>query len=258
MSFRLPADRFGDRAGERLPSPGLRSSLPLGVLCHVGVLWLIVESSLSFDASRLPPPAFHRVMLSAPPAAAVRSGDPKATPTPENLLLDVDAAHRREPRLSEMRSELLAMLDRTEVEAGVFGAEEGIPEGLWDGLPLGRAEGVRGGIPGGVPGGRIGGLGNAGADPWFPPPDEPPEPIRMPRPRFPREALRNGVRGRVVLRAVITARGTVEVVRLLRSVPALDTEAVRVVESEWRFRPARRNGRPVPALSDLVVRFTLR
>lgn len=258
MSFRRPGGEIApDPTEPASPSFGLRASLPLGVLFHLGALGLILRSSLSFDPADLPPPAFHRVQLLAPPAAAVRLGNPEIAPNPEDLH-QADASPPREERLRTAPAVVLEMLDGIETGAGSFGAEEGIPEGLWDGLAFGRAEGVRGGIPGGVPGGEIGGLPGEQADPRVLPPDEPPAAIAMPRPRFPSEALRNGVRGRVVLRALITERGTVEVIRILRSVPGLDFEAVRVVESEWRFRPARRNGRPVPSLSDLVVRFTLR
>jgi outer membrane biosynthesis protein TonB len=56
---------------------------------------------------------------------------------------------------------------------------------------------------------------------------------------------------------VIDERGSVRVLKVLRSVPELDEEAIRVVESSWRFHPATRNGRPVAALSDLIVRFSL-
>jgi TonB family protein len=79
----------------------------------------------------------------------------------------------------------------------------------------------------------------------------------MPQPSYTRQAIRDNVTGAVVLRAVIDERGDVRVLKVVRSVPELDEEAIRVVESSWRFHPATKNGRPVPALSDLVVRFNL-
>jgi protein TonB len=79
----------------------------------------------------------------------------------------------------------------------------------------------------------------------------------MPQPSYTQEAIRDNVTGAVVLRVVIDEQGRVRVLRVLRSVPALDEEAIRVVESRWRFQPATKNGRPVPTLSDLVVRFNL-
>jgi protein TonB len=131
---------------------------------------------------------------------------------------------------------------------------EGFLEGDLEGLPGGLTGGVLGGVPGGIPGGVIGGTGDL---PSFPQPDVGPSPIRMPQPSYTQKAIRDNVSGSVVLRVVIDERGGVRVLKVLRSVPELDDEAIRVVESSWRFHPATRNGRPVAALSDLVVRFSL-
>ena len=239
----------------RTPSPGFGISLPLGLMVHAALAAVLLHSSFRWRPGQLPAVESYRVQLFAPPAAALRQGDPTAEPDPEAMAQTAPETSRlAAPLLAH--ADLLQMLDRAEAPS-VFGAEHGIPDGMWDGLEFGKREGVVGGIPGGVQGGQIGGLREA-ADPVLPPPDEPPAAISMPRPRFPTRALRDGVRGRVVLRGLITERGTVEVLRVLRSVPELDAEAIRVVETEWRFRPAQRNGRPVPSLSDLVVRFALR
>ncbi len=79
----------------------------------------------------------------------------------------------------------------------------------------------------------------------------------MPQPAYTRQAIRDNVTGTVVLRVVIDERGSVKVLKVIRSVPELDQEAIQVVESSWLFRPATKNGRPISALSDLVVRFSL-
>ncbi len=242
--------------GRDRPTLATARSAAFGVLFHLAALLLIVRSSLSLDPTALPAPTPYQVRLLAPPAIAVRLGNPTAAPDPEDIARTPGTAPRSNERLA-VRPEMLAMLEAVEVP-GTFGAEEGLPDGAWDGFAFGRAGGVLGGIPGGVPGGQIGGLPDDRAEPRLPAPDEPPVAIAMPRPRFPAAALREGIRGRVVLRALITERGAVEVIRVLRSTPGLDAEAVRVVESEWRFRPAQRNGRPVAALSDLVVTFSLR
>ena len=238
-------------------SLGLRASLPLGVLIHCAGLWALVHSSLGFRADRIPSVAPHQVRLFAPPAAALRRGDPMAAPDPEDLARAPAPTPRPITAARFVSADLRSVLEAVEQPPPTYGVEDGVLDGVWDGLEFGRRAGVIGGLPGGVPGGRIGGLAE-NADPVLPPPDEPPAPISMPRPRFPEAALRNGVRGRVVLRALIDQRGAARVLRVVRSVPGLDAEAVRVVESEWRFRPAQRGGRPVPALSDLVVRFSLR
>ena len=245
-------------AGDRpvLP-PGIRWAIPLGFAAHLcGGLFLLHQAA-RFRADRLPAPAPHRVQLaSLAPAASLLGNSLDPARSPEPAPTGAAPPIRRPPTPS-----VLALLEElpTTTAFGDGAAGAALLPGasaFGSGTP-GRPEGVLGGLPGGVPGGSVHGLRDRG-DPVLPPPDEPPAPIAMPRPRFPEAALREGVRGRVVLRALITARGTVEVLRILRSVPALDREAIRVVESEWRFRPARRNGRPTPALSDLAVRFTLR
>ena len=238
------------------PSPGFGISLPLGVTLHGALLAALLYPSFEVRSDQLPAFEAYRVHLFAPPAAALRQGDPTAKPEPEHLAATVREAAPRQATPLFAPSDLVQLLEAVEIPS-TFGSEHGIPDGLWEGLEFGEPAGVVGGIPGGVQGGAIGGLREA-ADPVLPPPDEAPAALSMPRPRFPKQALRDGIRGRVVLRALITERGTVEVLRVLRSVPGLDAEAIRVVESEWRFRPAQRNGRPVASLSNLVVRFSLR
>ncbi len=239
---------------------GLRVSLPVVLVLHGAAVLGLLHASASLDRAGIPtgPEAAHTVRFFAPPAAALPVGEPDAPRRPETA-----AAPRRRPQVflpppEPVPTAALQAAAEAAADAGAsFGAPDGLPEGLFDGLPFGRAEGVVGGLAGGVAGGRIG-ASRAEADPVLPPPDTPPTPISMPSPQFPRAALRDGIRGRVVLRALITERGAVEVLRVIRSVPGLDEEAVRVVESGWRFRPAQRNGRPVAALSDLTVRFSLR
>ncbi len=138
-----------------------------------------------------------------------------------------------------------------------LGAE--LEEGFLDGSPEGLTGGIPGGVVGGVPGGLVGGVvGGMGTDlPRFPAPDVGPSPIHMPQPSYTKEAIRGNVTGVVVLRVMIDEQGKVRVLKRIRSVPELDEEAIRVVESSWRFHPATKNGRPVAALSDVVVRFNL-
>ena len=257
----MPSGFRAEKARVRLgmpntPSPGFGISIPLGVLLHGALLAGLLHSSVTLRPDRLPALDSTRIRLFAPPAAALREGNPEAQPDPEDRARTARETLVRRATPVFAPTDLPRLMEQIQLPAA-FGAEHGIPEGMFDGFEFGKPEGVVGGLPDGVPGGQIGGLPEK-ADPVLPPPDEPPAAISMPRPRFPRKALREGLRGRVVLRALITERGAVEVLRVLRSIPGLDEEAIRVVESEWRFRPARRNGRPVASLSDLAVRFTLR
>ncbi len=78
-------------------------------------------------------------------------------------------------------------------------------------------------------------------------------------PRYPPEALRLGLEGLVLLELGLSAEGTVSWVRVLASSghALLDAEAARAA-SAWRYRPARRDGRPVPSTLRQPVRFTRR
>jgi protein TonB len=86
--------------------------------------------------------------------------------------------------------------------------------------------------------------------------------VREPRkildvpPVYPDIALRARIEGVVILEAVINERGTVERVKVLRSVPLLDAAAVEAV-SRWRYTPTLLNGTPVSVLMSITVNFTL-
>lgn len=183
--------------------------------------------------------------LAPPPPPPTLSGSSLAGSTPIISPSPADFA-RTAPRIPD---EILRPVFE------IIGVDEGFLDGSPDGLQGGIPGGVVGGIPGGVVGGVVGGTGDE--LPAFPKPDVGPSPIRMPQPSYTRQAIRDNVSGAVVLRVVIDERGEVRVLKVLKSVPELEEEAIRVVESSWRFHPATRNGRPVKALSDLVVRFSL-
>ena len=199
------------------------------------------------DAVRPQVPALVLNLAPPPPppplsGSSVAASTPVASPTPG---ITADFV-RQAPRIPEQ-------ILRPVFE--IIGVDEGFLDGSPDGFEGGIPGGVVGGIPGGIVGGVVGGTGDE--LPAFPKPDVGPSPIRMPQPSYTRQAIRDNVSGAVVLRVVIDERGGVKVLKVLRSVPELDQEAIRVVESSWRFQPATRNGRPVKALSDLVVRFSL-
>jgi periplasmic protein TonB len=74
-----------------------------------------------------------------------------------------------------------------------------------------------------------------------------PSVLRDLKPRYTAEAMRAGIQGTVLVRAIVQPDGTVGDVRILRSLdPAfgLDQEAVRAA-SQWLFRPALIGGQPV-------------
>ncbi len=137
------------------------------------------------------------------------------------------------------------------------------PEGIRPPLSLGTPfDG-----PAGVPGGAEGSLLTIGVPP-APPPPAPKTPLRLggdiraPRrvrdvaPVYPAIARNNGIRGMVILEAVIAEDGRVRDVRVLRSIQLLDQAAIDAVR-QWRFTPTLLNGVPVPIVMTVTVNFEL-
>jgi TonB family protein len=77
-------------------------------------------------------------------------------------------------------------------------------------------------------------------------------------PDYPEDIRRAGLEGVVVLEAVITENGCVRAVSVVKGVaPPLDFQSARAV-SQWRYRPARLEGRPVRVYLTVTVTFRLR
>jgi protein TonB len=118
------------------------------------------------------------------------------------------------------------------------------------------------------PSSGIDGIGNMAVVQLPPPPPEPVAPIRLHSgmkapvkvvdvpPIYPAISRNAHIQGVVILEAVLDAKGHVESVRVLRSVPTLDQAAVDAVQ-QWRFTPALLNGQPVPVVMTVTVNFTL-
>jgi protein TonB len=78
------------------------------------------------------------------------------------------------------------------------------------------------------------------------------------RPAYPREALRAGWEGTVVIRVLVGADGlpAATSVRSSSGYGALDDAAAQAIK-QWRFTPARRGGNPVDSYFDVRVKFSL-
>lgn len=76
--------------------------------------------------------------------------------------------------------------------------------------------------------------------------------------KYPVIAIENGISGKVTVNFVINTDGTISDARILRSVdPALDKEALRLVNSLPRWKPGKMNGRPVRVSYSVPVKFFL-
>lgn len=77
--------------------------------------------------------------------------------------------------------------------------------------------------------------------------------------RYPKEALEQGIQGRVLVGFTINESGRMENVRVLKGVhPLLDEEAVRVVSASPDWKPGRVKDRKVKASMSVYVEFRLK
>ena len=75
-------------------------------------------------------------------------------------------------------------------------------------------------------------------------------------PVYPQVAIRARVQGDVILEALIAEDGSVQNVKVLRSVALLDQAAIAAVR-QWRFSASTLNDQPIAVLMTVTVRFEL-
>lgn len=76
--------------------------------------------------------------------------------------------------------------------------------------------------------------------------------------KYPQEAVRNNISGRVTLGFVVNKNGEIDDIKVLRSVGyGCDEEAVRVVKGMPGWKPAMNNGKPVSVYFNLPITFEL-
>jgi protein TonB len=84
-----------------------------------------------------------------------------------------------------------------------------------------------------------------------------PEVVAQVRPMYPEEAAKQNVQDVVVLQVLVDVAGRPESIKVLRGsrrAPALDEAATDAVR-QWTFRPAKKNGQPVPCWFNVGVPF---
>ena len=87
-------------------------------------------------------------------------------------------------------------------------------------------------------------------------PDEPPRPVRITRPGYPKAARKARIQGTVVVMIVIDANGRVSEAEVVESKSGLDEAALKCVKG-WRFRPAQKAGVPVGTVAMAPVSFRI-
>ena len=75
---------------------------------------------------------------------------------------------------------------------------------------------------------------------------------------YPSDAHNNNIQGKVILKFVVNADGSVDQIEVIRSIdPSLDSEAVRVIKTLPRFKPGKQGGVPVPVWFSIPVIFRI-
>ncbi len=224
-------------------------TLPISIAIHGVVIGIALGASVWFVEDVPEPPIPVTFYAAAPPPPPP---PPPAAPARAAAKVEVQKTVPVRP------SEMVAPTIIPENVPKPLAAPE--PE-----APAGGVEGgVEGGVPGGVPGGVLGGVvGGTGPGTGEGEPlrvgGEVKAPVLVNRvePGYPEAARKARMEGVVILEAIITASGSVEDVKVLKSVnPLLDASAVRAVQ-QWRYKPATLNGRAVRVYLTVTVTFNL-
>ena len=77
------------------------------------------------------------------------------------------------------------------------------------------------------------------------------------QPQYTEEARQARIQGTVILQAVITCRGDVQDITVIKGLPLGLTEAAVTAVRTWRFRPATLNGQPISVIYNTTINFRL-
>jgi TonB family protein len=136
--------------------------------------------------------------------------------------------------------------------AGPPSAGPGIGGGIGSGQGRGVGEGKGPGVGPGEGGGTGGGVFRVGGG------VSPPTVLSRVEPQYSEDARKARYQGTVVLEAIVRRDGTVDILRVVRSLGfGLDENAIQALK-QWRFRPGTRNGVPVDVSLNIEVNFNLR
>ena len=154
------------------------------------------------------------------------------------------AAAQRQPLANRLKTSL-----RSEMSAKQVDEAQKLSSELWERIGRGKNLGEGSGSEAGD-GGRVYRYGDGVTNPV---------PIVQTTPSYTQAAQDAKVQGVVWLQAIIRKDGRIDSFKVIRGLGhGLDEEAIREIETNWRFRPGRLNGRPVDVLATIEVQFNLR
>lgn len=98
-----------------------------------------------------------------------------------------------------------------------------------------------------------------GEDPFGGDMDSPPTPVNRMPPQYPSALLKKGIGGKVVVSCVVDMKGNITSSKIKQSSghAELDKAALQAVQ-RWKFKPARRGGKPIQATCNIPFTFEVK
>ncbi|MBI2150636.1 MAG: energy transducer TonB [Acidobacteria bacterium] len=196
----------------------------------------------------LTPPSLGRLPKAADKQFVPPDPEPPKNPDPSLIVEPTVVA----PQLAQLPTINLLNIGDPNGVPGPPSAGPGIGGGIGTGVGRGIGEGRGPGVGPGEGGGAGGGPFRVGGG------VTPPTVLQRVEPQYSEEARKARYQGTVVLEAVVRRDGTVDILRVVRSLGfGLDENAMQALR-QWRFRPGMRNGVAVDVSLNIEVNFNLR
>jgi protein TonB len=196
----------------------------------------------------LTPPSLGRLPRAADKQFVPPDPEPPKNPDPSLIIEPTVVA----PQLASLPQINLLNLGDPNGVPGPPSAGPGVGGGIGTGQGRGVGEGKGPGVGPGEGGGTGGGPFRVGGG------VTPPTILSRVEPQYSEEARKARYQGTVVLEAIVKRDGTVDILRVVRSLGfGLDENAIQALK-QWRFKPGMRNGIPVDVALNIEVNFNLR
>jgi len=197
---------------------------------------------------QLTPPSLGKLPRPAEKQLVPPDPEPPKNPDPTLIVESTVVA----PQLAQLPTLNLLNLGDPQGVPGPPSSGSGTGGGIGTGQGRGVGEGKGPGVGPGEGGGYGGGVFKVGGG------VSAPTILSRVEPQYSEEARKSRYQGTVVLEAIVRKDGTVQIIRVVRSLGfGLDENAIQAL-GQWRFRPGMRNGVPVDVALNIEVNFNLR
>jgi len=196
----------------------------------------------------LTPPSLGKLPRAADKQIVPPDPEPPKNPDPKLVVEPSVVA----PQLAQLPQINLLNIGDPNGVAGPPSAGPGVGGGIGTGQGRGVGEGKGPGVGPGEGGGTGGGIFRVGGG------VSPPTVVSRVEPQYSEEARKARYQGTVVLEAIVRRDGTVDILRVVRSLGfGLDENAIQALK-QWHFRPGMKGGIAVDVALNIEVNFNLR